>query len=127
VFLLNGIYTTATPTLPALFAVGTIGPLTVPCPQKGHIRKRIVTRAISAEFCADWEDPITLGSSIGYGFLGTLSLGGSAGVISAKNRNYLICGLTALGNNTAKGLETVNKEMDELRIYAQQTRYAVDY
>uniref|UniRef100_UPI00398EB15E uncharacterized protein n=1 Tax=Pristiophorus japonicus TaxID=55135 RepID=UPI00398EB15E len=127
VFLLNGTFKTATPTLPVLFAVGTIGPLTVPCPKRGHTRKRIVTRAISKEFCADWEDPITLGSSLGYGFLGALSVGGSAGVISAKNRNYLICGLTILGNSTSKGLDAINRELSELRLYTQQTRYAVDY
>ena len=107
-FLLNGTFTMATPTLPILFAVGTIGPLTVPCPQKGHIRRKIVTWAISKEFCADWESPSTMGSSLGYGFVGALSLGGAAGVISAKNRNYLICGLTILGNSTSKGLEAIN-------------------
>jgi len=127
VFLFNGTYMTETPNLPNRFAVGTIGPLTVPCPQKGYIRRRIVTRAISREFCADWEAPGTLGSSLGYGFLGALSLGGSAGVIGAKNRNHIVCGLTILGNSTSKALEAVNQEMAELRLYAQQTRYAVDY
>ncbi|XP_048452282.1 uncharacterized protein LOC125483017 [Rhincodon typus] len=79
VFLLNGTFTTATPTLPVLFAVGTIGPLTVPCPQRGHTRRKIVTRAISEKFCADWEDSGTLGSSLGYGFLGAPVSGGSSG------------------------------------------------
>ncbi|XP_067871035.1 uncharacterized protein [Heterodontus francisci] len=126
-FLLNGTYTTATPTLPIRFAVGAIGPLTVPCPQETHTRRRKVARAIGSDFCADWKDPITLGSSLGYGFLSALSLGGSAGVVAAKNRNYLICGLTILGNSTRRGLEAINRELSELRLYTQQTRYATDY
>eukprot|EP00061_Rhincodon_typus_P001691 g15480.t1 len=127
VFLLNGTFTTATPTLPVLFAVGTIGPLTVPCPQGGHTRRKIVTRAISEKFCADRTDPVTLVSSLGYGFLRAPSLGGAAGVISAKNRNYLVYGLTILGTSTAKGLDAINREPPELRLYARQTWYAVDY
>uniref|UniRef100_UPI00398E4FAA uncharacterized protein n=1 Tax=Pristiophorus japonicus TaxID=55135 RepID=UPI00398E4FAA len=127
VFLLNGTFKTATPTLPVLFAVGTIGPLTVPCPQKGHTQRRIVTQAISKEFCADWEDPVMMGSSLSHGFLGALSVGGSAGVISAKSRNYLICALTILGNSTLKGLDAIIRELSGLKLYTQQTRYAADY
>ncbi|XP_067882392.1 syncytin-1-like [Heterodontus francisci] len=96
-------------------------------PRDSHTRRRIVARAISSDFCADWKDPITLGSSLGYGFLSALSLGGSAGVVAAKNRNYLICGLTILGNSTRRGLEAINRELSELRLYTQQTRYAIDY
>ena len=118
---------TATDRPPRFFSVGTIRPLTVPCPSEGHVQKRIVTRAISAEFCADWQAPVTLGSSLGYGFLGTLSLGGAAGVISASNRNFFICGLTILGNNTLQALGAIDQELAELRLYTQQTRYAVDY
>jgi len=127
VFLFKDVYMTATDRPPTLFSVGTIRPLTVPCPTEGHIQKRIVTRAISAEFCADWRTPVTLGSSLGYGFLGTLSLGGAAGVVSAKNRNFFICGLTILGNSTLQALGAINQELADLRLYTQQTRYAVDY
>ncbi|XP_048454915.1 uncharacterized protein LOC125483498 [Rhincodon typus] len=127
VFLLNGTFSTATPTLPVLFAVGTVGPLMVPCPQRAYTQRRIVTRFISKEFCADWQDPVTLRSSLGHGFLGTVTLGGSSGVVSAKNFNYLICGLTALANSTMWALEAVNQKLAELQLYAQRTRYAVDY
>ena len=120
-FLFNGTYTTETPNLPNSFAVATIGPLMVPCPQKGHIRRRIVTQAISEGLYADWEDLGTTGSSLGYRFLGALSLGGAAGVISAKNMKYIVCELTDLGNSTSKALEAVNQEMAELRFNAQQT------
>jgi len=82
-----------------------------------------MTRAIST----DWQTPPTLGSSLGYGFLGTLSLGGAAGVVSAKNPNFIVCGLTILSNNTVRALEAINQELAQLRLYSQQTRYTVDY
>jgi len=48
-------------------------------------------------------------------------------VVSAKNRNFIVCGLTILGNNTVRALEAINQELAQLRLYSQQTRYAVDY
>lgn len=82
---------------------------------------------MSPAFCESWRHPVTLGSDIGYGVLSFLSQGGSAGTIAAQNRNYLVCGLTILGNETANALDAANRELSQLCLYAQQTRYAVDY
>lgn len=127
VFLFNGTFTTATRRLPTYFAIGVLGPITVPCPNEAWANQRIVARSVSKEFCEDWKNPKTLGSPVGYGILSSITLGGTAGVISTKNRNYLICGLTLLGNETAAAIDDINKELSELRLYAQQNRYALDY
>lgn len=116
---------------PKLAAIGTLVPTTVPCPGKWIPTRRLVARAVSAEFCESWKNPSDLASTrgdvAGWGILSAITLGGVAGAVAVNNRNYLICGLTLLGNRTLEALEVITQELSELRLFTMQNRYALDY
>lgn len=117
------------PNGPTSVAVGIIAPLTVPCsirwggkilhdqtqPIRAPAMSRRKKREATGEFCADWANPEAYGGSghvMGWGFAGLFSLGGVGGVEAAKNRNYLVCGLTILGNETRKAVETIRHNLE---------------
>ncbi|XP_055521933.1 uncharacterized protein LOC129716080 [Leucoraja erinacea] len=120
------------PPFPKNVAVGALVPTTVPCPEQWtKPMARVRRRTVSAEFCAQWRNPgvrgATHGHAIGWGLLSMLTMGGVGGGEAAKNRNYLVCGLTILGNATTGALEAVKTQMAEMRMFSLQNRYALDY
>ncbi|XP_067905095.1 syncytin-1-like [Heterodontus francisci] len=102
-----------------------------PAPQKGPLTTGWCTGGASAEFCENWKRPPILGPtrghSAGWGILSMVTIGGVGGGLAANNRNYLICGLTILGNATLGALEVITEELSELRLFTMQNRYALDY
>lgn len=122
---------------PRKVAVGILAPLTVPCPTHWTDRKlpfpknlRRQKRGVTQEYCSEWDSPTALGGKgdvFGWGLAGFFTLGGSAGAMAAKNKNYLVCGLSILGNKTKRAIEIIRESLTDLRMFTQQNRYALDY
>lgn len=49
------------PPFPRQVVVGTLVPMTIPCPSQWVSDRRLVTKAVSEEFCSKWKKSYTLG------------------------------------------------------------------